>query len=78
MRVNRHCRAGRRDDGRLPPGPKILRLCNTAHDGHRPCRKLERFADLWSPRIVARYNGDEAILVKVKGDERCPLVEHER
>lgn len=31
-------------------------------------RKLEAFADLWSPRIVARYNGNEVMVVKVKGE----------
>jgi mannose-6-phosphate isomerase-like protein (cupin superfamily) len=31
-------------------------------------RKLEAFSDLWSPRIVARYNGNEVMVVKVKGE----------
>jgi mannose-6-phosphate isomerase-like protein (cupin superfamily) len=29
--------------------------------------KLERFSEHWSPKIVARYNGDDVMVVKVKG-----------
>jgi hypothetical protein len=31
-------------------------------------RKLESFSDHWSPKIVARYNGNEVMVVKVKGE----------
>jgi len=30
--------------------------------------KLATFADRWSPRIVARYNGDDVMVVKVEGE----------
>jgi mannose-6-phosphate isomerase-like protein (cupin superfamily) len=30
--------------------------------------KLASFSDHWAPRIVARYNGNEVRLVKVKGE----------
>ncbi|MEO5773701.1 MAG: cupin domain-containing protein [Sphingomicrobium sp.] len=30
--------------------------------------KLASFSDLWAPRIVARYNGNEVRLVKVEGE----------
>jgi mannose-6-phosphate isomerase-like protein (cupin superfamily) len=29
--------------------------------------KLASFDDRWSPRVVARYNGDEVMVVKVEG-----------
>lgn len=29
--------------------------------------KLASFAERWSPRVVARYNGDEVMVVKVEG-----------
>lgn len=30
--------------------------------------KLALFADLWSPRIVGRYNDNDLLVVKVKGE----------
>jgi mannose-6-phosphate isomerase-like protein (cupin superfamily) len=31
-------------------------------------RKLETFTGHWSPKIVARYNGNDVMVVKVKGE----------
>jgi mannose-6-phosphate isomerase-like protein (cupin superfamily) len=31
-------------------------------------QKLARFDDHWSPRIVASYNGNDVMVVKVKGE----------
>lgn len=30
--------------------------------------KLTQFSDLWSPKIVAAFNGNDVMLVKVKGE----------
>ncbi len=31
-------------------------------------KKLETFSDHWSPKIVASYNGNDIMVVKVKGE----------
>ena len=31
-------------------------------------RKLSLFSELWSPKIVANYNGNDVLVVKVKGE----------
>jgi mannose-6-phosphate isomerase-like protein (cupin superfamily) len=30
--------------------------------------KLKLFSEYWSPKIVARYNGNDVMVVKVKGE----------
>ncbi len=30
--------------------------------------RLSRFSEHWSPKVVARYNGDDVMVVKVKGE----------
>jgi mannose-6-phosphate isomerase-like protein (cupin superfamily) len=31
-------------------------------------KKLEMFSELWSPKIVARFNGHDVMVVKVRGE----------
>lgn len=37
-------------------------------DAIRLADKLARFDDLWSPKIVAQFNGHDVMVVKVKGE----------
>ncbi|MBV9993202.1 MAG: cupin domain-containing protein [Alphaproteobacteria bacterium] len=37
-------------------------------DAVRLADKLARFSDLWSPKIVAQFNGHDVMVVKVKGE----------
>jgi mannose-6-phosphate isomerase-like protein (cupin superfamily) len=33
-----------------------------------PAEKLHAFSDLWSPKIIAQFNGHDVMVVKVKGE----------
>jgi mannose-6-phosphate isomerase-like protein (cupin superfamily) len=46
-----------RSDAGGPPG-EVVRLAN----------KLESFAEYWSPRTVATFNGHDVMVVKVNGE----------
>ncbi|MDE2183608.1 MAG: cupin domain-containing protein [Alphaproteobacteria bacterium] len=37
-------------------------------DAIRLAEKLKLFSDLWSPKIVAAFNGHDVMVVKVKGE----------
>lgn len=39
-----------------------------AHEAVRLAEKLASFSDLWSPRIVAEFNGHDVMVVKVQGE----------
>ena len=46
-------------------------LCGTIRKRMRAVNlegKLKLFSDYWSPKVVSRYNGNEVMLVKVKGE----------
>jgi mannose-6-phosphate isomerase-like protein (cupin superfamily) len=42
--------------------------CSVAHEPINLAGKLSKFSETWSPKIIGQYNGNDLMVVKVKGE----------
>jgi mannose-6-phosphate isomerase-like protein (cupin superfamily) len=48
--------------------PKAIRGCDMTPTPVNLTQKLSSFTDQWSPKIIGAYNGNDLMVVKVKGE----------